>query len=169
MGVQKDDLSGADIKAVCTEAGLLCVVGAAASLLTVLSLFLCDPRSCSALRERRMKITQEDLRKAKDKALYRKKGNEPQVRERPFCLTARMRPAMAPHPSFHAGHVPLSSLCNHRERSLRVASGCCTPAMVLGLTETTGRFWGAETPQRARAAGWGAATGRTGLGNIGKP
>ena len=49
----KDELSGADIKAVCTEAGLL------------------------ALRERRMRITQDDFRKAKEKALYRKKGNEP--------------------------------------------------------------------------------------------
>jgi len=47
----KDELSGADIKAICTEAGLL------------------------ALRERRMKVTQEDLRKAKEKALYTKKGN----------------------------------------------------------------------------------------------
>jgi len=46
----KDELSGADIKAVCTEAGML------------------------ALRERRMKVTQDDFRKAKDKALYRKKG-----------------------------------------------------------------------------------------------
>lgn len=50
----KDDLSGADIKAICTEAGLL------------------------ALRERRMKVNQEDLRKAKDKALYRKKGKIPE-------------------------------------------------------------------------------------------
>lgn len=50
----KDELSGADIKATCTEAGLL------------------------ALRERRMKITQEDLRKAKEKALYQKKGNIPE-------------------------------------------------------------------------------------------
>lgn len=50
----KDDLSGADIKAVCTEAGML------------------------ALRERRMKITQNDLRKAKEKALYKKKGNVPE-------------------------------------------------------------------------------------------
>ncbi|GAB5035928.1 26s protease regulatory subunit 4 [Nannochloropsis oceanica] len=49
----KDELSGADIKAVCTEAGLL------------------------ALRERRMKVTQEDFVKAKEKALYRKKGNIP--------------------------------------------------------------------------------------------
>lgn len=49
----KDDLSGAEIKAICTEAGML------------------------ALRERRMKITQADLRKAKEKALYKKKGNVP--------------------------------------------------------------------------------------------
>eukprot|EP00922_Rhytidocystis_sp_ex-Travisia-forbesii_P002935 GHVS01004321.1.p1 GENE.GHVS01004321.1~~GHVS01004321.1.p1 ORF type:complete len:449 (-),score=71.57 GHVS01004321.1:190-1536(-) len=50
----KDDLSGADIKAMCTESGLL------------------------ALRERRMKVTQDDLRKAKEKALYQKKGNIPE-------------------------------------------------------------------------------------------
>merc|ERR1712199_139813 len=50
----KDELSGADIKAVCTEAGLL------------------------ALRERRMKVTQDDFVKAKEKALYQKKGNIPE-------------------------------------------------------------------------------------------
>jgi 26S proteasome regulatory subunit T2 len=50
----KDELSGADIKAVCTEAGML------------------------ALRERRMKVTQDDFVKAKEKALYRKKGNIPE-------------------------------------------------------------------------------------------
>ena len=64
----KDELSGADIKAMCTEAGLL------------------------ALRERRMKVTQEDFRKvnkiilqyplnnkqAKEKILYLKKGNIPE-------------------------------------------------------------------------------------------
>jgi len=50
----KDELSGADIKAVCTEAGML------------------------ALRERRMKVRQEDFVKAKEKALYRKKGNVPE-------------------------------------------------------------------------------------------
>ena len=49
----KDDLSGADIKAICTEAGLL------------------------ALRERRMKVTMADFRKATEKALYRKKPREP--------------------------------------------------------------------------------------------
>lgn len=45
----KDELSGADIKAVCTEAGML------------------------ALRERRMRVTQDDFRKAKEKTLYQKK------------------------------------------------------------------------------------------------
>ena len=50
----KDDLSGADIKAVCTEAGLL------------------------ALRERRMRVCQEDFVKAKEKTLYRKRGNIPE-------------------------------------------------------------------------------------------
>ncbi|XP_953936.1 26S proteasome subunit 4, putative [Theileria annulata] len=53
--VNKDDLSGADIKAMCTEAGLL------------------------ALRERRMQITQADLMKAKEKVLFQKKGNVPDV------------------------------------------------------------------------------------------
>lgn len=49
----KDDLSGADIKAMCSEAGLL------------------------ALRERRMQVTMDDFRKSKEKTLYRKKGNIP--------------------------------------------------------------------------------------------
>jgi len=44
----KDDLSGADIKAMCTEAGLL------------------------ALRERRMKVTHSDFEKAKENVLYKK-------------------------------------------------------------------------------------------------
>merc|ERR1712228_1059973 len=52
--MSKDELSGADIKAICTEAGML------------------------ALRERRMKVCQEDFVKAKEKALYRKKGNIPE-------------------------------------------------------------------------------------------
>merc|ERR1712062_825409 len=50
----KDELSGADIKAMCSEAGLI------------------------ALRERRMKIKMADFRKSKDKYLYRKKGNIPE-------------------------------------------------------------------------------------------
>merc|ERR1719456_1660214 len=49
----KDELSGAEIKAVCTEAGLL------------------------ALRERRMKVCQADFQKAKEKTLYKKRGNIP--------------------------------------------------------------------------------------------
>lgn len=52
--MSKDELSGADIKAMCTEAGLI------------------------ALRERRMKIAMSDFRKSKDKVLYRKKGNIPE-------------------------------------------------------------------------------------------
>ncbi|EFN55523.1 26S proteasome AAA-ATPase subunit RPT2a [Chlorella variabilis] len=50
----KDELSGADIKAMCTEAGLL------------------------ALRERRMCVKQEDLKKAKEKVLYKKKEGVPE-------------------------------------------------------------------------------------------
>jgi len=52
--MSKDDLSGADIKAVCTEAGLL------------------------ALRERRMKVSHADLKKAKEKVLYRKNQGVPE-------------------------------------------------------------------------------------------
>ena len=44
----KADMSGADIKAICLEAGLL------------------------ALRERRMRIVMEDFRFARDKVLFRK-------------------------------------------------------------------------------------------------
>merc|ERR1712130_637372 len=50
----KDDLSGTDIKAVCTEAGLL------------------------ALREGRMQVTQADFKKAKDKVLYKKTQGVPE-------------------------------------------------------------------------------------------
>ena len=50
----KDDLSGADIKAICTEAGLL------------------------ALRERRMKVPQEDFKKSKENVLYRKQEGTPE-------------------------------------------------------------------------------------------
>ncbi|KAF1743692.1 hypothetical protein MXB_4544 [Myxobolus squamalis] len=49
----KDDLSGADIKAICTEAGLL------------------------ALRNRRLKVTGEDFRKAKESILYRRNESLP--------------------------------------------------------------------------------------------
>lgn len=50
----KDDLSGADIKAICTEAGLM------------------------ALRDRRMKVTNEDFKKSKENVLYRKNEGVPE-------------------------------------------------------------------------------------------
>merc|ERR1712173_468569 len=50
----KDDLSGADLKAICTEAGLL------------------------ALRERRMKVTMVDFTKAKESVLYKKQQGVPE-------------------------------------------------------------------------------------------
>ncbi|CAH1417857.1 unnamed protein product [Lactuca virosa] len=50
----KDEFSGADIKAICTEAGLL------------------------ALRERRMKVTHPDFKKAKDKVMFKKKEGVPE-------------------------------------------------------------------------------------------
>lgn len=53
-GVLQDEMSGADIKAACTEAGLL------------------------ALRERRMRVTHADFKKAKEKVLYKKKEGVPE-------------------------------------------------------------------------------------------
>jgi len=50
----KDELSGADIKAVCTEAGLL------------------------ALRERRMRVNKVDFTAAREKVLYRKNEGTPE-------------------------------------------------------------------------------------------
>lgn len=50
----KDDLSGADIKAICTEAGLL------------------------ALRERRMRVTKADFTEAREKVMYRKNEGTPE-------------------------------------------------------------------------------------------
>merc|ERR1712025_371117 len=50
----KEELSGADIKAICTEAGL------------------------QALRERRMKVSNDDFKKAKENVLYRKKEGTPE-------------------------------------------------------------------------------------------
>lgn len=50
----KNDLSGADIKAICTEAGLL------------------------ALRDRRMRVSMDDFKKAKEKVLYQKSEGTPE-------------------------------------------------------------------------------------------
>jgi len=52
--MSKEDISGADIKAMCTEAGLM------------------------ALRERRMRVIHADFKKAKDNVLYKKKGGAPE-------------------------------------------------------------------------------------------
>merc|ERR1719238_371507 len=52
--MSKDDLTGADIKAICTEAGLM------------------------ALRERRMRVTDEDFKKSKENVLYRKNEGTPE-------------------------------------------------------------------------------------------
>ena len=52
--MSKDELSGADIKAMCTEAGLL------------------------ALRERRMKVSHSEFRKAREYVMYKKKGGAPE-------------------------------------------------------------------------------------------
>ena len=50
----KDEMSGADIKAMCTEAGLM------------------------ALRERRMKVVMKDFREAKESVLFKKQGGAPE-------------------------------------------------------------------------------------------
>ncbi|KAE8259039.1 hypothetical protein A4X09_0g7832 [Tilletia walkeri] len=50
----KDDLSGADIKSMCTEAGLL------------------------ALRERRMRVTKKDFTTARERVIDRKQDGAPQ-------------------------------------------------------------------------------------------
>lgn len=52
--MSKEDLSGADIKAICSEAGLM------------------------ALRERRMKVNADDFKKSKENVLYRKKEGVPE-------------------------------------------------------------------------------------------
>jgi 26S proteasome regulatory subunit T2 len=52
--MSKDELSGADIKAICTESGLL------------------------ALRERRRQVTHEDFKQAKERVLYQKKEGVPE-------------------------------------------------------------------------------------------
>ncbi|CAN8062962.1 unnamed protein product [Agarophyton chilense] len=52
--MSKDELSGADIKAICTEAGLM------------------------ALRERRMQVTHADFKKAKESVMYKKNQGVPE-------------------------------------------------------------------------------------------
>ncbi|CAL9161584.1 unnamed protein product [Musa hybrid cultivar] len=54
FAMTKDEFSGADIKVICTEAGLL------------------------ALRERRMKVTHADFKKAKEKVMFKKQEGVPE-------------------------------------------------------------------------------------------
>jgi hypothetical protein len=63
----KDDLSGADIKAVCTEAGLL------------------------ALRERRMRVTKSDFSAAREKVKYPRFSPTLCAHGSPRYYTGRMR------------------------------------------------------------------------------
>ena len=51
----KDDLSGADIKAICTEAGML------------------------ALRDRRTRVTMKDFKRAREKVLFKKEEDVPDI------------------------------------------------------------------------------------------
>lgn len=63
----KDDLSGADIKAVCTEAGLL------------------------ALRERRMRVTKSDVSAAREKVGYLEFSYSLCAHDSPRSCTGRMK------------------------------------------------------------------------------
>lgn len=63
----KDDLSGADIKAVCTEAGLL------------------------ALRERRMRVNKSDVSAAREKVKYNGFSSLLYAHHSPRSYTGRMR------------------------------------------------------------------------------
>ena len=80
----KDELSGADIKVCgCTAQPVRRVSLCPAAHPTAPPFFtpvqaVCTEAGMLALRERRMKVTQDDFRKAKEKALYRKKENLPQ-------------------------------------------------------------------------------------------
>lgn len=68
----KDDLSGADIKVKCNRPYL--------SLICMNELIqaICTEAGLMALRERRMKVTNEDFRKSKETVLYRKNQGTPE-------------------------------------------------------------------------------------------
>ena len=73
----KDDLSGADIKVSAAE---WCArARARAASLTSHLQAMCTEAGLLALRERRMRVTMEDFRKAKESVLYRKKDNAPET------------------------------------------------------------------------------------------
>ena len=79
----KDELSGADIK-VCVRMTVFSLEQQCLSYLMIgvcmvsFMQAVCTEAGLLALRERRMKVTQDDFVKAKEKALYRKKGNIPE-------------------------------------------------------------------------------------------
>jgi 26S proteasome regulatory subunit T2 len=80
----KDELSGADIKVQCRSRASLpllpaCVCSAAGDAELHRGVqAMCTEAGLLALRERRMRVTQDDFRKAKETALYKKKGNIPE-------------------------------------------------------------------------------------------
>lgn len=80
--MSKDELSGADIKAIATEAGLLGMFRLFRECWRLLTEF------SAALRERRMKVCHKDFVEAKEKVLYRKKVKQ---RNKPLlnCFSRR--------------------------------------------------------------------------------
>ncbi|KAM0327565.1 hypothetical protein ACHAQA_005856 [Verticillium albo-atrum] len=66
----KDDLSGADIKAICSEAGLM------------------------ALRERRMRVQMADFRSARERVLRTKQESEPEEKRQRVLISARYDEAL---------------------------------------------------------------------------
>ena len=83
----KDDLSGADVKAICTGLYSPSPSPLLSPLPPLLSPLLSSPfpphtfnseAGLLALRERRMKVTHVDFKKAKEKVLYRKSLGVPE-------------------------------------------------------------------------------------------
>lgn len=93
----KDELSGADIKAVCTEAGLL------------------------ALRERRMRVTMADLRAAREKTMFAKKDNGPEG----LCTFVSSVGGHLSLRSSRIAADFLSSCCRPLKLLMSLASCCC--------------------------------------------
>ncbi|KAJ0965661.1 hypothetical protein J5N97_026799 [Dioscorea zingiberensis] len=84
----KDEFSGADIKAICTEAGLL------------------------ALRERRMKVTHVDFKKAKEKVMFKKKEGVPEG----LYINMAVIPEDDP---FYSLHLLANAACDVQESERR--------------------------------------------------
>lgn len=97
----KDDLSGADIKAVCTEAGLL------------------------ALRERRMRVTKEDFTTAREKVLYRKDENTVSCVQGGIKLTSSLRDCTCDRPVEDVDSGEVAALCMKSVQLRRGAEEGC--------------------------------------------